>query len=232
MLVKNYDHASGTMLVKKRNHLYEKIRGFSILPVVKVKNADDSEPLADALCAGNLPCAEITFRTDACPEVIRRMKGHRPEMLIGAGTVLKKDQVDQAIEAGAEFIVSPGCNPSIVSYCLEQGIPIIPGCATPSEIELAMQLGIFCVKFFPAEAFGGVKMIQALSAPYPDIRFLPTGGIRPENLQQYLELTPVLACGGSWIASEGLLEQGAFDQITQLAKNASVQRTHTRDKKR
>ena len=155
-----------------------------IVPVIAINDAKDASPLADALCRGGLPCAEVTFRTDAAEEAIRIMKYSRPEMLVGAGTVLSADQADRAVAAGASFLVSPGLNPDVVSHCLERGYPILPGCATPSDIERAISMGLDAVKFFPAEAAGGIGMIRAMSAPYSKVRFMPTGGIKASNLNE------------------------------------------------
>ena len=187
--------------MKTIDERFEEIR---IVPVVKLEKAEDAKDLAGALVRGGIPCAEVTFRTDAAAEAIRRMSESYPDMLVGAGTVLKTEQVDAAIEAGAKFIVSPGLNPKIVRYCQEKGIPVYPGVATASEIEQALELGLSVVKFFPAEVNGGVKAIKALSAPYFQLRFMPTGGISQENIGSYLSCPQVIACGGSWMVKESL----------------------------
>lgn len=185
--------------MKTIDERFEEIR---IVPVVKLEKAEDAKDLAGALVRGGIPCAEVTFRTDAAAEAIRRMSESYPDMLVGAGTVLKTEQVDAAIEAGAKFIVSPGLNPKVVRYCQEKGIPVYPGVATASEIEQALELGLSVVKFFPAEVNGGVKAIKALSAPYFQLRFMPTGGISQENIGSYLSCPQVIACGGSWMVKK------------------------------
>ena len=202
------------------NAVLEKIEKIGIVPVVVLNDAKDAEPLAKALCNGGLPCAEVTFRTEAAEESIRIMTEKFPEMLVGAGTVLTTEQVDRAVAAGAKFIVSPGLNPVTVKYCQAKGVPVIPGIMTPSEIELALSLGLTEVKFFPAEAAGGVKMIKALSAPYGNVRFMPTGGISPANMEDYLSFPKVFACGGSWMVKKDLIQAGAFDRITELCRQA------------
>lgn len=198
----------------------EKIRTLKLIPVVVLDDAKDAIPLAKAICEGGLPCAEVTFRTNAASESIRQMKENYPQMLIGAGTVLTKEQVDEAVEAGAEFIVSPGLNPDIVSYCVEKKIPIIPGCANPSDIEQALKYGLHTVKFFPAEALGGLKLIRALSAPYVGVNFMPTGGINSSNIKEYLACDSVIACGGTWMIPKTAIENGDFEQIRNLTAAA------------
>ena len=193
---------------------------YSLVPVVVLEDAKDAVPLAEALIRGGLPCAEVTFRTAAAEESIRKMSEAFPEMLIGAGTVLTTEQVDRAVAAGAKFIVSPGFNPRIVDYCLDKRIPMIPGCCTPSDIEQALERGLEVVKFFPAEAAGGVSMLKALAGPYRNMRFMPTGGIGPANLENYLALPSVLACGGSWMVKESLVNAGEFDKICELTREA------------
>lgn len=198
----------------------EKLRVLRIVPVVKLDDAEDAVPLAKALTGGGLPCAEVTFRTDAAAESIRRMKKACPQMLVGAGTVLSSAQVDAAMEAGAEFIVSPGLNPKIVRYCQKKDIPVFPGVATASEIELALELGVDVVKFFPAETNGGIKAVKALAAPYTMLQFMPTGGIGVENVKEYLEFDRVVACGGTWMVKDSLVKAGKFDEIKALTRNA------------
>lgn len=199
----------------------EKIfRSIRIVPVVKLSSDKDAVPLAKALVEGGLPCAEVTFRTDAAAESIRNMKEAFPDMTVGAGTVLTTGQVDEAVEAGAEFIVSPGLNPRTVTYCQEKGIPVFPGTATASEIEKALELGLSVVKFFPAEVNGGLKAIKALSAPYSMMEFMPTGGIGTENVREYLEFDRVIACGGTWMVKEELIAGGKFDEIKRLTREA------------
>ncbi len=190
-----------------------------IIPVVKIENAEHAEPLAEALLAGGLACAEITFRTAAAPAAIRSLST-RGNMLVGAGTVLTVDQARQANDCGAQFIVSPGCNPKVVAYCVNNGIPIAPGIATPSDIEVALGFGLEVVKFFPAEAFGGIKTLKAISAPYGMLRFIPTGGINANNLPDYLAFDRVIACGGSWMVKADMIRNGKFDEITRLTREA------------
>ena len=191
-----------------------------IVPVIALDDAKDASPLAEALCRGGLPCAEITFRTDAAEESIRIMTKKFPEMLVGAGTVLTTEQADRAISAGARFLVSPGINPDVVKHCLAKGYPIVPGCATPSEVETAISLGLDTVKFFPAEAAGGIAMIKAMSAPYGKMKFMPTGGIGEGNLNDYLSFAKIFACGGSWMAPKKLISEGKFDEIERLTRGA------------
>ena len=193
-----------------------------IVPVVVLNNASDAEPLAEALINGGLPCAEVTFRTDAAEESIRIMKEKFPEMLVGAGTVLTTEQVDRAVAAGAEFIVSPGLNPRIVKYCVERNIPITPGCSNASDIELALENGLEVVKFFPAEPAGGLKMIKALAAPYVGVKFMPTGGINATNVREYLKYNRIIACGGSWMVKGDLIKAGDFEKIKELTAEAAA----------
>lgn len=191
-----------------------------IIPVVKIDNAKDAAPLAKALCEGGLPVAEVTFRTDAAEEAIRRMAAACPEMLVGAGTVLTTEQVDRAVAAGAKFIVSPGLNPRVVKYCQEKGVPITPGTSSPTDIEQALELGLEVVKFFPAEASGGIAKIKAMAAPYTKVKFMPTGGINAKNLTSYLDFPKIIACGGSWMVSDALINDGNFDEIKRLTREA------------
>ncbi len=196
----------------------EQIRKIGIVPVVVLNDAKDAEPLAKALCDGGLACAEVTFRTAAAEESIRIMSEKFPDMLVGAGTVLTTEQVDRAVAAGAKFIVSPGLNPRIVKYCVDKGILITPGCANPSDIEQALEQGLEVVKFFPAEAAGGLKMIKAMAAPYVGVKFMPTGGINQNNVREYLAYDRILACGGSWMVKSDLVDAGKFDEIEKLAR--------------
>ncbi len=205
------------------NKMLSKIQKMGIIPVIKLDDAKDAYPLAKALVEGGLPCAEITFRTAAAEESIRIMREAYPQMLIGAGTVLTTEQVDKAIAAGATFIVSPGLNPKVVRYCVEKNIPITPGCANPSDIEAAIELGLDVVKFFPAEAAGGLAMIKAMAAPYVNMKFMPTGGINEKNLNTYLDFPKIIACGGSWMVSDELVKTGQFDKITELTRQAVSQ---------
>ncbi len=198
----------------------EQFTGFGVVPVVVLNDVKDALPLAKALLEGGLPCAEVTFRTEAAEESIRRMVKEYPEMLVGAGTVLTIEQVDRAVDAGAKFIVSPGFDPEIVDYCLEKNIPVFPGCITPSEIAQAVKRGLKIVKFFPAEQFGGVATIKALAAPYTMVKFMPTGGISAKNLKDYLECDKIICCGGSWMVKGDLIKAGEFDKIRELTKEA------------
>lgn len=202
------------------NTIIEQIKFYQIIPVVVITEARNAKALAEALCKGGLPCAEVTFRTKEAAEAIRNMSDAYPDMLIGAGTVLTIEQVEQAIDAGAKFIVSPGCNPQVVSYCIERGITIIPGVITPSEIEQAISLGVQTVKFFPAEAAGGIQMIKSMSAPYGTMTFIPTGGITMQNIKTYLDFPKVLACGGSFMVPESLIKEGKYDEITRITREA------------
>ena len=199
--------------------MMKRIEEMGIVPVVVIEDAEQALPLAEALCAGGLPCAEVTFRTEAAKDAIREMK-KKENMLVGAGTVLTISQVEEAVEAGAEFIVSPGFNKKVVRYCKEKGITIIPGVCTPTEVEMALEENLEVVKFFPAEAAGGIAMIKAMSAPYASVRFMPTGGITAENLTDYLSFDKVIACGGSFMVSKKLIAEKQFDKIEELAKEA------------
>lgn len=202
------------------NEVLEKIQELGIVPVVVLNDAKDAAPLAQALCNGGLPCAEVTFRTDAAEEAIRIMSEQFPDMLIGAGTVITTEQVDRAVAAGAKFIVSPGLNPRIVKYCVEKGILITPGCTNPSDIEQAIENGLEVVKFFPAEPAGGLKMIKAMAAPYVGMKFMPTGGINQNNVRDYLAYDRIIACGGSWMVKGDLVDAGDFDKIEELTREA------------
>ena len=200
--------------------ILETISKIGIVPVVKLDDAKDAAPLADALCKGGLPCAEVTFRTAAASEAISIMTKAHPDMVVGAGTVLTTDQVDQAVEAGAKFIVSPGLNPKVVKYCVDKNIPITPGTNSPSEIETAIEFGLEVVKFFPAEQSGGIAKIKAMAAPYVNMKFMPTGGINAKNLISYLDFPKVIACGGSWMVPGDLIANGEFDKIEELTREA------------
>lgn len=202
------------------NEILQKIGEFGIVPVVVLDDVKDAVPLAEALIKGGLPLAEVTFRTDAAEESIKIMSEKFPEMLIGAGTVLTTDQVDRAVAAGAKFIVSPGLNPKIVSYCVNKGVPITPGTSNASDIEAALEFGLDVVKFFPAEPAGGLKMIKALAAPYVGVKFMPTGGINAENVKAYLAYDRILACGGSWMVKGDLIRNGEFDKIREMTAEA------------
>ena len=198
----------------------EQFYKYGVVPVVVLEEAKDALPLAKALVEGGLPCAEVTFRTEAAEESIRLMSEKYPEMLVGAGTVLTTKQVDRAAAAGAKFIVSPGFDPEIVDYCLEKKIPVFPGCITPSEVAQAVKRGLEMVKFFPAEQAGGVAMIKAMAAPYTMVKFMPTGGISAKNLKDYLSFGKILCCGGSWMVKGDMIRNGEFDKIRELTKEA------------
>lgn len=202
------------------NEVLEKIQKIGIVPVVVLDDAKDAAPLAKALCEGGLPCAEVTFRTAAAEESIRIMAKEFPDMLVGAGTVLTTEQVDRAVNAGAKFIVSPGLNPTVVKYCVDRGIPVTPGTSNPSDVEMAISLGLDVVKFFPAEQAGGINMIKAMAAPYTQMKFMPTGGINAKNINSYLAFDKILACGGSWMVKKDLVAAGEFDKIRDLTKEA------------
>lgn len=196
------------------------IKNFGVVPVITIEDADKAEKLAEALMNGGLPVMEITFRTAAAQEAISRIRRAFPEAILGAGTVLTCRQVDRAITAGADFIVAPGFNREIVEYATSCGIPMIPGAATPGEMEQAMALGLDTVKFFPAEQNGGIAAIKAIGGPYKNLSLLPTGGINLKNLSSYLALNNVAACGGSWMAPAGLIAEGRFDEITALVRDS------------
>lgn len=198
----------------------EKFAALCVVPVVVLESADDAVPLAKALINGGLPCAEVTFRTAAAEESIRRMSQAFPEMLVGAGTVLSVEQVDRAVGAGAKFIVSPGFDPEVVDYCIAKNIPVFPGCVTPSEVAQAVKRGLKVVKFFPAGQFGGVATIKALTAPFVGLKIMPTGGVGPKNLAEYLECKSVIACGGSWMVKGDMIKAGDFAKIEELTREA------------
>lgn len=196
----------------------QKLFETGIIPVVVIDKVEDALPLAKALRDGGIMAAEVTFRTDAAPEAIKLMSENFPDMLIGAGTVLTTEQADKAKENGAKFIVSPGLNPEVVQHCIKIGVEVVPGISTASDIEKAMSLGLKTVKFFPAEAAGGIPMLKSLSAPYKSIKFMPTGGLSEKNFNDYLALDCVLCAGASFIASSKLVKEGNFAEITRIAK--------------
>jgi 2-dehydro-3-deoxyphosphogluconate aldolase/(4S)-4-hydroxy-2-oxoglutarate aldolase len=191
-----------------------------VVPVVSIDDPADAVGLADALAEGGLPTIEVTFRTDAAAEAISRIKASCPRVLVGAGTVLDAATVDRAVDAGAEFIVAPGFSPAVVARAAGRGVAMLPGAVTPTEIEMALAAGISLLKFFPAEAAGGVRYIKAISAPYRGVRFVPTGGVTPENLAEYLALPSVVACGGTWIARSDAVRAHRWDDISRLAAEA------------
>ncbi|MBR3806109.1 MAG: bifunctional 4-hydroxy-2-oxoglutarate aldolase/2-dehydro-3-deoxy-phosphogluconate aldolase [Clostridia bacterium] len=202
------------------NDMMKELYSIGLIPVIKIENPDDAVPLAKALIDGGLPAAEITFRTACAAEAIKNITEAYPEMLVGAGTVLTCEQVDAAIAAGSKFIVSPGLNPKVVSYCLSKGVPMLPGCSNPSDVEVALELGLKTVKFFPAEAVGGLKMLKAMAAPYGQLTFMPTGGINADNLLEYLKFNKIVACGGSFMVKDELVKEKKWDEITALTKDA------------
>lgn len=200
-------------------NVIEKIKEFKIVPVVKIDSVEDAKPLAKALIAGGLPVAEITFRTEAAFEAIKAM-AEIPNMLVGAGTVVNVMQAKRAKEAGARFIVSPGLNVEVVRFAKENNIPIFPGVCTPTEVMAAIELEIEVVKFFPAEAYGGLDTIKALAGPFGNIRFMPTGGIGEKNIKEYLANPKVIACGGSWMVNESFIQGKNFDEVTRMTAAA------------
>lgn len=202
------------------NNLIKRLEKFRIIPVVAIERADLSVRLADALLVAGLPCAEITFRTNSAAGAMKSVSQERKEMLLGAGTVLRVDQVKEACDSGASFIVTPGFNSKVVDYCVKNSIPVIPGISTPTEIEMALDFDLNVVKFFPAESFGGVRTLKAISAPYSMMRFVPTGGISIQNCMDYLSFSKVLAVGGSWMATGKLIDEENFEEITRLTKEA------------
>lgn len=202
------------------NDVLKKLSAIGIVPVVVINDADKAVPLAKALVEGGIPCAEVTFRTAAAEEAIKRMAQEVPELIVGAGTVLTKEQADKAIAAGSQFLVSPGLDPEIVKYCNEKGYLITPGTCNPSDLNHAVNLGLEVVKFFPAEAAGGLKMIKSMAAAYTNLKFMPTGGINANNINSYLEYNKIICCGGSWMVPGKLIDEGKFDEIVALCKEA------------
>ncbi len=200
--------------------ILKQIYNIGIIPVIKINDAKNAVPLAKALLDGGLAAAEVTFRTDAAEDAIRAITTACPDMVVGAGTVLTIEQAQRAKDAGAQFIVSPGLNPKVVAWCLENDIMPLPGCTTPSEIEQALSLGLSVVKFFPAEQSGGLDKIKAMSAPYGNIKFMPTGGISLDNVNAYLASNKIVACGGSFMVKESYIDNGQWDEITSLTKKA------------
>jgi 2-dehydro-3-deoxyphosphogluconate aldolase / (4S)-4-hydroxy-2-oxoglutarate aldolase len=200
--------------------IFETLGQIGLVPVITINNPQDAVPLAHALLKGDIACAEITFRTSSAAEAIRRICGECSEILIGAGTVLTVQQAEQAVQAGAQYIVSPGFDASVVVWCQEHDIPVLPGVATPTEINMALAKGLKLLKFFPSEEIGGVRMLKALYAPYSDVKFVPTGGIALHNLAQYIALANVAACGGSWMATGNMISENNFDEIARLAGEA------------
>jgi 2-dehydro-3-deoxyphosphogluconate aldolase / (4S)-4-hydroxy-2-oxoglutarate aldolase len=193
-----------------------------VVPVVTVPRPEQAVPIAEALLAGGLTCVEITFRSDHAPAAIEAIRAHLPALLVGAGTILTTAQADAAIAAGASFLVAPGLNPTVVDHVLGRGIPMLPGVCTPSEIEQALARGLRLVKFFPAAAMGGVDFLRALAGPYPTVRYVPTGGITPANVAEYLAVPFVAAVGGTWLATHDVVAAGEWETIRGLAADAAA----------
>jgi Entner-Doudoroff aldolase len=207
-------------MIMNYTSLLEQVEAKKIVPVVKLDRASDARALGEALCAGGLPVAEVTFRTDAAEESIRIMKREFPEMMVGAGTVVNVEQAERALAAGASFLVSPGISRSVVEFALDHKLPIFPGTCTPSEVMTAMEYELLVVKFFPAAQYGGLNTIKALAAPFPSVRFMPTGGINASNIMEYLASDKIIACGGSWMVKDSLINAGDFEEITRLTAEA------------
>jgi 2-dehydro-3-deoxyphosphogluconate aldolase/(4S)-4-hydroxy-2-oxoglutarate aldolase len=205
-----------------------RLRQLGVIPVVSLDRVEAAVPLAEALLAGGLPCAEITFRTMAAEPAIRAISQSFPEILVGAGTVLNEEQVERAITAGAKFIVSPGFSQDVVNLCRQRNLPVFPGICTPTDVMMALEAELTILKFFPADAFGGLKTLKALSAPFPNVEFIPTGGISAANLEEYLSFSKVLACAGSWMVKSELIAAGNFTEIMRLAEEAVAIRRRAR----
>lgn len=204
-----------------------RLAALGVVPVVAIHDAADAPALARALVDGGLPVAEITFRTDAADEAIRRISDARPDVLVGAGTVLSPEAVDRAVSAGAAFVVAPGLNPAVVERCLEQGIPVVPGVNNPTQVEQALDLGLDTLKFFPAVPSGGIPMLAALAGPYPAVRFMPTGGVTASSAPEWLGRPNVVAVGGTWVAPSDDIAAGRFDSIAESARSAAGLRAAT-----
>ena len=203
------------------NELQQKISEIGVVPVIKLSNPQrDAKPLADALCAGGMPVAEVTFRAAGAADAIRIMVEAHPDMLVGAGTVMTTEQVDQVIAAGGKFIVTPGLDVELVKYCQEKGITIFPGCTTPTDYHAAFKLGLEVLKFFPAVESGGLAKIKAMSAPFPMFKVMPTGGVSLDNLAEYASCPVICACGGTYMVKADLIEGGKWDEITALCRKS------------
>ena len=207
-------------MIMDHKEVLQRIYEIGIIPVIAIDDADKAVPLARALVAGGLPTAEVTFRTAAGEEAIPRIVAEVPEMHVGAGTVLTKEQADRAIAAGSQFIVSPGFNPEITRYVIDKGVLMMPGTATPGEMEQAMGMGLDVVKFFPAEQNGGVAKLKAVAGPYANLRWMPTGGVNTKNMMDYLSFDKIIACGGTWMVKKDLIEGERWDEITAICKDA------------
>lgn len=201
-------------------NLFAQVAAKKIVPVVKLDRVSDAKPLGEALCAGGLGVAEVTFRTDAAEESIRIMKKEFPDMLVGAGTVVNVEQAKRALDAGSSFLVSPGISRPVVEFALDNKIPVFPGTCTPSEVMVAMEYGLSLVKFFPAKQYGGLDTIKALAAPFPSMKFMPTGGINASNILDFLAFDKIIACGGSWMVKDSLINAGNYAEIIRLTKEA------------
>ncbi|MFV0576709.1 MAG: bifunctional 4-hydroxy-2-oxoglutarate aldolase/2-dehydro-3-deoxy-phosphogluconate aldolase [Vibrio sp.] len=199
----------------------QRLSEVKVVPVIAIKDADKAVKLAKVLVENGLPCAEVTFRTEAAFQAIKNMRAAYPDMLIGSGTVLTTKQVDESIEAGVDFVVSPGLNPTTVKYCQQRGVTIVPGVNNPSLVEQAMELGLDTLKFFPAEPSGGVNMLKALTAVYP-ISFMPTGGVNPKNVNDYLSIPAVFACGGTWMIPNDLIDNEKWDELAELVRGVAA----------
>jgi 2-dehydro-3-deoxyphosphogluconate aldolase/(4S)-4-hydroxy-2-oxoglutarate aldolase len=202
------------------NDILKKIHEAGIVPTFKANDAKNAVPFAKALRDGGLPVVEVTFRTAAAEQAIRNITAALPEMLVGAGTILTVEQAETAISAGAKFIVSPGVNREVIKYCVDRDVPMVPGCSSPTDIETAIGFGLKAVKFFPMEALGGLKTLKAIGPVYGDLKFIPMGGINPDNLNEYLAYEKVIACGGSWLDKGALIAEGKFEAIIRLAREA------------
>ena len=222
MLYSNYIPTKENKFKMTNDELFTYFHDLGIVPVVKIDDANKAEGLAKAMIDGGLPCAEVTFRTDAAEEAIRRISAKYPDMMLGAGTVINPELAEKAVNAGAKFIVSPGLNPDTVKWCLDHNVPVVPGVATPSDIEKGLSLGLKVLKFFPAESSGGVKMLKDLGGPFPQVKFMTTGGISPDNLADYAKTPNVLAIGGSWMVKADLIESENWAEITRLCQEAVI----------
>ncbi|NOI79712.1 bifunctional 4-hydroxy-2-oxoglutarate aldolase/2-dehydro-3-deoxy-phosphogluconate aldolase [Vibrio tubiashii] len=200
--------------------IINKLQQFKVVPVIQINKVEHAVPLAKVLVENGLPVAEVTFRTEAAADAIRAMREAYPDMCIGAGTVLTSEQIDLAKEAGSEFVVAPGLNPNTVRRCQEIGMPVVPGVNNPSQVEQALELGLTFLKFFPAEASGGISMVKSLLAPYVDVSFMPTGGIGKHNINDYLAIDRVICCGGTWMVAPTLIENEQWDEIAKLVQEA------------
>jgi len=208
-------------MLEMQEWVQRQIYEVGIIPVIKLKDVDKAACLAQALVSGKIPAAEITFRSEGAEKVIQAMRTAFPDMLVGAGTILTTEQVDLAVDAGAQFIVSPGYDEEVVSYCVDKKIPIFPGCVTPTEIQMALKHGLNVLKFFPASQYGGLETINALAGPFANIKFMPTGGISLKNLEEYISNKHIAACGGSFMVKESLLSEGNWTEIKKICTEAA-----------